>query len=84
MADANRRKLLDGVRVLEFGQFIAAPLVTRMMADAGAEVIKVEMAPGGDTMRGFPPFFGGQSARLRPAKPRQAQRLPQSRQARGR
>ncbi len=62
MADANRRKLLDGVRVLEFGQFIAAPLVTRMMADAGAEVIKVEMAPGGDTMRGFPPFFGGQSA----------------------
>jgi crotonobetainyl-CoA:carnitine CoA-transferase CaiB-like acyl-CoA transferase len=53
--------MLEGVRVLEFGQFIAAPLVTRMMADVGAEVIKVEMAPAGDTMRGFPPFFAGQS-----------------------
>ncbi|HEV3112738.1 MAG TPA: CoA transferase [Candidatus Binataceae bacterium] len=55
-------RLLDGVRVLELGQFIAAPLLTRMMADVGAEVIKLEMAPGGDTMRGFPPFFGGQAA----------------------
>ncbi len=55
-------KLLDGVRVLELGQFIAAPLLTRMMADAGADVIKVEMAPGGDTMRGFPPFYGGHAA----------------------
>lgn len=55
-------RLLDGVRVLELGQFIAAPLLTRMMADVGAEVIKLEMAPGGDTMRGFPPFYGGNAA----------------------
>jgi CoA:oxalate CoA-transferase len=61
MADSGNPGLLHGVRVLEFGQFIAAPLVTRMMADVGADVIKVEMAPGGDTMRGFPPFFGGES-----------------------
>jgi CoA:oxalate CoA-transferase len=62
MGGSDHEKLLHGVRVLEFGQFIAAPLVTRMMADVGAEIIKVEMAPGGDTMRGFPPHFGGQSA----------------------
>jgi CoA:oxalate CoA-transferase len=64
MADAapSKPRLLDGVRVLELGQFIAAPLLTRMMADVGADVIKIEMAPGGDTMRGFPPFFNGQPA----------------------
>jgi CoA:oxalate CoA-transferase len=61
-SDDRRPKLLDGVRVLELGQFIAAPLLTRMMADCGADVIKVEMAPDGDTMRGFPPFFDGHAA----------------------
>ncbi len=60
--DSAGPRMLAGVRVLELGQFIAAPLLTRMMADAGADVIKLEMAPGGDTMRGFPPFFNGQAA----------------------
>jgi len=37
---------LEGVRVLEFGHFIAGPFCTQTLADQGADVIKVE-APGG-------------------------------------
>ena len=41
---------LDGVRVLELGSTVAAPFCGRLLADFGAEVIKVE-APGGDPVR---------------------------------
>ncbi len=53
--------LLSGLRVLELGQFIAGPRCGRMMADLGAEVIKIELAPGGDLMRTYPPLKSGQS-----------------------
>jgi crotonobetainyl-CoA:carnitine CoA-transferase CaiB-like acyl-CoA transferase len=53
--------LLSGIRVLEFGQFIAGPRAGRMMADLGAEVIKIELAPNGDLMRNYPPIKEGQS-----------------------
>jgi len=43
---------LDGVRVLEVASWLAAPAATRLMADMGAEVIKVE-PPSGDVFRGF-------------------------------
>lgn len=43
---------LDGVRVLEFGSLIAGPFCTRVMADFGAEVIKIE-PPEGDPLRGW-------------------------------
>lgn len=43
-------KPLDGVRVIDFGQFIAAPAATQVLADMGAEVIKVE-AVGGEACR---------------------------------
>jgi crotonobetainyl-CoA:carnitine CoA-transferase CaiB-like acyl-CoA transferase len=53
--------VLSGVRVLELGQFIAGPRAGRMMADLGAEVIKIELAPDGDLMRNYPPVKAGQS-----------------------
>jgi crotonobetainyl-CoA:carnitine CoA-transferase CaiB-like acyl-CoA transferase len=53
--------LFAGLRVLELGQFIAGPRVGRLMADLGAEVIKIEPAPNGDLMRAYPPFKSGQS-----------------------
>ncbi|WP_435199911.1 CaiB/BaiF CoA transferase family protein [Janibacter sp. GS2] len=42
--------LLDGIRVVDFGQYIAAPGAGQNLADLGADVIKVE-APGGDQAR---------------------------------
>ena len=41
---------LKGVRVIEFGQFIAAPAAAQVLADLGADVIKIE-PPGGDAAR---------------------------------
>lgn len=42
---------LDGVRMIEFGQLLAGPYCASLMADFGAEVIKVEAPPAGDPMR---------------------------------
>ncbi|MCB1395661.1 MAG: CoA transferase, partial [Rhodobacteraceae bacterium] len=49
------------IRVLDFGQVMAGPLAGRLMADVGAEVIKIE-TPEGDTMRSRPPLRDGHSA----------------------
>ncbi|HUN42686.1 MAG TPA: CoA transferase [Acetobacteraceae bacterium] len=43
---------MAGLKVLEIGHYIAAPFCTRILADLGAEVIKVE-PPGGDPFRGW-------------------------------
>jgi len=45
--------LLKGLRVLELGHFIAAPFATRVLADLGADVIKVEPPGQGDPVRGW-------------------------------
>ena len=60
---AHQPKLLDGVAVLEIGNGIAAPLCGRMMADLGAEVVKLEIPPAGDCTRQwmFPPPKNGVS-----------------------
>ncbi len=47
-------KPLDGVRVVDFGQFIAAPAATQILVDLGADVIKVEPVHG-ESARGIGP-----------------------------
>lgn len=54
-------KPLAGVRVLELGALVAAPYCGMLLADLGAEVIKVE-PPEGDMARHFAPFQNGESA----------------------
>ncbi|MGH7932041.1 MAG: CaiB/BaiF CoA transferase family protein [Candidatus Binataceae bacterium] len=56
------KHVLDGYRVLDFTQFLAGPTVTRYMAELGAEIIKVEIAPIGDYSRAFPFIHDGRSA----------------------
>jgi formyl-CoA transferase len=49
----NAHPPLEGVRVLELGNFIAAPFAARIFADFGAEVIKIERPDSGDELRGW-------------------------------
>ncbi len=49
------QKSLEGIRVIELGEYISAPYCGKMMAAFGAEVIKVE-PPGGDPARSAGPF----------------------------
>jgi formyl-CoA transferase len=51
---------LVGLKVLEIGHYIAAPFCTRILADLGAEVIKIE-PPGGDPFRGWGASVDGHS-----------------------
>ncbi len=53
---------LKGLRVLEVGNFMAAPFCAMQLADLGADVIKVENPDGGDLVRATGPFIGGESS----------------------
>jgi crotonobetainyl-CoA:carnitine CoA-transferase CaiB-like acyl-CoA transferase len=53
---------LDGIRVLELANYIAGPYCGMVLADYGAEVIKVENPHGGDFSRLTSPFVDGESA----------------------
>lgn len=52
---------LDGITVLEATQVVSGPFASMMLADLGAEVIKVERPDGGDMGRANPPFTNGHS-----------------------
>jgi len=60
MGETASAGLLSGLRILEIGHFVAAPFCTRLLADLGAEVIKVE-PPGGDPVRQWGKQINGQS-----------------------
>ena len=53
--------ILEGYKVIDFSQVLAGPTVTRLMAEMGAEVIKIELPPGGDRSRHLPYLRDGRS-----------------------
>jgi crotonobetainyl-CoA:carnitine CoA-transferase CaiB-like acyl-CoA transferase len=63
MAGPRRAGPLAGMRVLELAQIMAGPTAGMMLADMGADVVKVEKLPGGDDSRGYrEPRVNGVSA----------------------
>lgn len=49
--ESHNQSLLEGVRILELGNVVAAPFAASLLADFGAEVIKVEQPDQGDSIR---------------------------------
>lgn len=52
---------LDGIRVIDFTTLLPGPLATLMMAECGADVIKIERPGTGDEMRTYGPYVHGRS-----------------------
>ncbi|MGE0825992.1 MAG: CaiB/BaiF CoA transferase family protein [Candidatus Binatia bacterium] len=62
MTAGTQQGFLSGYKVLDFTQIVAGPTTTKLMAEMGAEVIKVEQAPKGDPARLNPVIRKGRSA----------------------
>jgi crotonobetainyl-CoA:carnitine CoA-transferase CaiB-like acyl-CoA transferase len=52
---------LEGIRVVDLSRLLAGPFCTTILADLGADVVKVEALPDGDLYRKSAPFHGGES-----------------------
>lgn len=50
---------LEGLKVLDIATIVAAPFAATLLADYGADVLKIEMPGQGDGVRAFPPFKDG-------------------------
>lgn len=53
--------ILSGVRVVDMTQYLAGPTVTRLLAEMGADIVKVEQPPYGDPSRGYAVINEGRS-----------------------
>jgi crotonobetainyl-CoA:carnitine CoA-transferase CaiB-like acyl-CoA transferase len=53
---------LAGLRVVDFSTHLSGPYCTMLLADLGADVVKVERPDRGDEARGMPPFVAGESS----------------------
>ena len=53
-------RALEGIKIIDLSRVLAGPFCTMLLADMGAEVIKVEVPGKGDDSRTFPPFKEGQ------------------------
>ncbi|MDP6618453.1 MAG: CoA transferase, partial [Nitrospinota bacterium] len=51
------KDILEGIRVADFSRVWAGPYCSMMLAELGAEVIKIETPAGGDETRVWPPFY---------------------------
>jgi crotonobetainyl-CoA:carnitine CoA-transferase CaiB-like acyl-CoA transferase len=61
MPGTETQHILSGYKVLDFTQVLAGPTVTRLMAEMGAEIIKVELTPNGEISRSLPFLKDGRS-----------------------
>jgi crotonobetainyl-CoA:carnitine CoA-transferase CaiB-like acyl-CoA transferase len=59
MSFSRSKTALSDIRVLDMSRVLAGPWCAQILADLGADVIKIERPKTGDDSRAFPPFFGG-------------------------
>jgi CoA:oxalate CoA-transferase len=55
------RPILDGIRVVDMTQYLAGPAATRLLAEMGADIVKIERPPHGDPSREYPVVNDGRS-----------------------